>query len=313
MFDIGRILALDTFLNFSGRLPLLWDIPKSKGLENILFELLQNSAMTDCIGNIWIINTITGSFKTEADPQAAMLEYLNQLEKFLNKLFTDSRIMMKGEVNLDTYKFSSIEPVKEFLNDYIDMNGLTCLEIIFGIITGYYNIVGMGEVKIKRMLNKAKKLSILENSNKWKAQIEANVSEVFLKESYELINHSLQLNLDYVVWVFKVSNSLGVIDEYDSENEEDDKNYIEINPDFIMDAKKESDIDEDEVNRKLLEEYMAMRKLREDRERERERKKKENKMVDIKEEPEEPEEPEERPKAPQEAPIVAKSGCCFLL
>lgn len=248
LIDVGRTMATDTFINFHRRFPLLWDIPRRRGLENVLFRQADGE-----VREVFVVNSCCNCFRLEIDQHAAMLEYLGRMEKFLNCLFVDCKAVMKGETDINGYAFNSLKTVKEFLHKKIEIKGILCLEIMFGIIVGYYNILQMGMERVRKMLNRAKKLAILENRQNWEKQIEESVSLVYLKEAYELINHYLQLNVEELAWVLKLSKNFKAVDEFDSENEEEDDNYIDIDKKFIL---KSHESYEHEPEQNLVEEYV---------------------------------------------------------
>ncbi len=227
LFELGRILATDTFINFSTRFPAIFGIDKSASpagaskavFENLLFELLAPAATTHSfiiyskddspqyeVGNLYAISSKCNCFRSEsAATQAATVNYLNRLEKFVGQVFADCKAVMKGDTELSSYPFACLDPIMTTLDKkQASLSGLCCLEIVLGIVVGYYNIIGMGTDRVERMFQKAKMIAIAENRPQWDQEVTATINMEFFKEAYELINHHMQLNVDAVGWVLKV-------------------------------------------------------------------------------------------------------------
>ena len=286
LLDIGRVLATDTFINFHRRFPLLWEIPKARGLENLVFQVLK-----DELGGLYVVGSYCNCFKYEAD---SMIQYLNKLEKFLNDLFIDCKTIMQGDIDIKTYTFLSLKNIRGFMSKKIELDEMQCLEIVYGIVVGYYNIVKMGMERVRRMFNRARNLAVLENRKNWKKQAEDNIDLLYLKEAYELINHYLHLNPQVLEWVLKASYSFKVITSFDSENEEEDKNYIAIDKGFILNSHEDSE--EEIVEPQPVEPQPV----------------EENVVIEVKKETVESVK-EESIQELQEIPVVSKSCCCLLL
>eukprot|EP00826_Nyctotherus_ovalis_P011879 TRINITY_DN13096_c0_g2_i3.p1 TRINITY_DN13096_c0_g2~~TRINITY_DN13096_c0_g2_i3.p1 ORF type:complete len:269 (+),score=43.20 TRINITY_DN13096_c0_g2_i3:579-1385(+) len=211
MIDIGRILATDSFFNFPLRFPLLWSISKTKALDNAILELTPNSQ--EPVGNLFLLNTRCHSFAAAHVPHAMMVGYLNAMEQFITRVFRDCRAAMRGSVDVSAYEFESLKGVKDFLMRQCRIEGVTCLEIVFGIIIGYYNIVNMGTERVERVLNWVKGLAIVENKEEWNRQMIDSINMKYLREAYDLIDHHLRLYLDEISWVLKITNNFKVIFE----------------------------------------------------------------------------------------------------
>lgn len=237
LFDIGRLLALDTLVNYGERFPLIWESTKAKMMDNIIFELEESNSDEADINGMYAINSKVNCLKEiSADTQAQTVNYLSKLEHFIDEVFTDCKNAMKnnGEIDLNSYKFQSISPLKAALQLRVNTTGLMCLEIIFGIIIGYYNIVGMGVDRIERMLNRAKLQAVAENKISWNEQISKSVDIDYFREAFDLINHHLQLNIEAIGWVMKVSNNYKVIEVFDMENEEIEQVKMSIDESYLI-------------------------------------------------------------------------------
>jgi len=230
MIDIGRTLAIDSFLNFPLRFPLLWKTSKTKGLENILFELKDNSQ--EIIGNLFLLNTHCYCFTNGNAPHAMRVDYLNTVEQFICDVFKDCKMVMQGKTDITTYEFESLKKIKDFLINHCKIEGVICLEIVFGIIIGFYNIVNMGKERIEKTLNQTKQLAILENKEEWEKQRAESISMTYIYEAYDLIDHHLRLHLDEILWVLKISNNYKVILKFAPDKEEEV--LLEIDDDFIL-------------------------------------------------------------------------------
>eukprot|EP01022_Parablepharisma_sp_SALTPOND_P026611 TRINITY_DN64484_c0_g1_i1.p2 TRINITY_DN64484_c0_g1~~TRINITY_DN64484_c0_g1_i1.p2 ORF type:complete len:335 (-),score=60.56 TRINITY_DN64484_c0_g1_i1:1927-2931(-) len=221
---------------------------------------------------------------------------------------------MKGDIDVNSYAFHSISLIKSLLSEKVTMTGLCCLEIILGIIVGYYNIIGMGIGRIQGMLNRAKMLAIAENKKEWEEQIDATIEMEYFKEAYELINHHTQLNIEAISWVLKVSNNLKVIEVFDSENEEEEAEKVEIDETYVLPAKE---IDEKLLNKDLVEEYkkkqttLVSPKQLTVKEVVNEEEELQEEEVEMKEDPTIEEKPKKEEK--KEPVVTNNSGCCSLL
>ncbi len=258
LFEAGRLLATDSFANNSGRLPAIWDaVPRREENDNVRLEakiaqvfevdFVDRSKDPDTVfGEMYGLNSRCGCFKVEGKmAQSNTVAYLNKLEKFLGELFKDCQIAMKGELDVNTYPFHSVDAVKNYLSGQQAVNGFGCLELIFGLVVGYYNIVSMGLPRLDRIYQHIRTLALKDGEKVWDEQCAEAVDLAFFSETYDLISHHMQLNVDTISWVLKVTNNLKVIEKFDDENEEAEK--VQIDETFVLPARAaEEDPPQDE-------------------------------------------------------------------
>jgi len=285
LFDIGRIYAVDSFLNFRERLPFPWNNTQYKELYNILFESSIHRSYTEkYLGRVFIINTSCDCFTNEPSSQTLIASYINQLEGWLKSVIADCNQIMKGEIDINRYKFESIKELKEVAKEKGGINGICALEITFGIIIGYYNIKQMGISILQRIFNKAKTIGIEGNKEDWKEQIDKTINMVYFKSVYEMLDNLISENIDTVSWVLQVTERYKVIEEFDDDNEEYEILFLDIDESYMMRAKEVISIPRVETP-------------------------KERKPIIFKKPEEVPK--EEVPK--KEVPVVRKSCCCNII
>ena len=202
-----------------------------------MFEITSSTQEEVTIGNLFIMNSRCSCFQNQTTPQSMMIEYLNRMEQFICDVFKDCKVAMEGTSDINNYTFESMKQIKDFLAANCKIEGMICLEIVFGIILGYYNITGMGMERIKKMFRRVKSFAILDSKEEWEKQIEESINMTYIQERYDLINHHMQLHLDEIGWVMKITNNFKVIFEFDNENEEEEKIYLDIDDDFILTSK----------------------------------------------------------------------------
>jgi hypothetical protein len=271
LFDIGRIIATDTFLNFSDRLPAIWEEKPKTDIETLLVgydpekvpmvELLDDKDNPNIeLLDMYAVTTRASCFK-KYNKVSKMNEvtYLNKLEKFLEAIFMDLKVLAEGNIDLKSYSFESVAVIRNYLNATLvyDITSLGCLEIIFGLVTGYFNIVAMGLKRLERMHYKVQSLPLKENKAVWLERLAETIDMRSLKETHDLIAYQLQLNVDAVTWVLKMTNNMKAIDVFDDEDEEEEKMQLEIDETYDLEAKQRR---EDELlKQKLLAEEEAER------------------------------------------------------
>ena len=238
LFDLGRIFATDSFLNFRFRFPFPWEPSKPTDLDNTLFELSslieRRPYKEDGLGQIYALNTVCNCFTAESVPQPVIADYLNRLEKFLEKLFADCRELMGESADVNKFEFNSIAEIRTMLSRRGPVDGMSALEIIFGLVIGYYNIMEMGMERIQNIFNKARSMAFVGNNEDWKDQIDRSINLVYLQSSYNMLSEFLQTNSDVPTWVIKVSQGYKLIEEFDYDNELADPIPLDIDEDFLL-------------------------------------------------------------------------------
>ena len=244
LIDIGRIVAADIFVNNSERLPLLWEkeVPNT---DNLLFEVDTRGEETvhgqpggthikRAIAAIQTINCFNSDTKVG---QMNKITYLNRIEQFLESIFTDLKHLMKPEADILTYSFSTMSTFRTFFMDFTeyDIGPMGCLEILLGIIIGFYNIVGMDIGTLTRIRTYVSQQLLKDWKDVWvKGMNNINIS--FLTETYELIKHHMTLNLECVEWALRVSFHKGVVDVFDDNHESQPIAHLEIDDSYDLDA-----------------------------------------------------------------------------
>jgi len=217
LFDLGRLFATDTFLNSSSRFsfPL-----KERELNNVLFELLAYKPKEEPIGMLYCLNT-----------RCHMNHEVESIGKFIDKVAEDCRVVMEGKVDISLYECHSVINFKKLLQKKADINAVCLLEIVFGILLGYYNIVLMGFTRLERIFHKVKKMGIKENVKDWEEHV---IDMNYFKKAYEVINHHIEQNSDVLEWVLKTKRNYKVIHTFDNDNEEDIDCVLELDNELIL-------------------------------------------------------------------------------
>ncbi len=251
LLDLGRIIATDTFLNFSGRFPTLWDSSHKALTDSLLIsynpERVPIPTLLDDKDNpnlelldLMTINTRCNCFKT--DNQVSKLNtvaYLSRLEKFLDGIFADIRQLMEQKVEINACVFDSIAVIKNYLSVPLayDLTPLGYLEIVFGVVVGYFNIISMGMERMGRLCKNVRGIGLKEVRAEWVRSFDESIELEFFKEVHDLIAYHFQRNLDTVSWALKMVNNTKTIDVFDTENEEGEGMKLEIDETYDLEAK----------------------------------------------------------------------------
>lgn len=257
LLDLGIIIATDTFLNFPLRFPGLTETTKTPA-ESVLVSYNVNkvalpSALDDKknpyieLNDLYFISTKCTSFLDPIDGIA----YLNQLEKFIDKICMDLKKIQKEETDLKDCTFTSIASIKNCFRNWFgeEPTNLAYLEICLGIIIGYYNIANMGFDRVQRIYCNIKEMAFLDNRLEWEKSLDSEIKIDFIRETIELINFHLMQNVDVIAWALKLVNSSKTIEDFDIINEITVSTKIEIDPTFDLELKLKKD--EQEENEKL--------------------------------------------------------------
>jgi hypothetical protein len=143
---IGKILAVDMFLNNFDRLPWLWDNPGNP--NNILFKvnldlLPPNTDFKDpkffdiIIDNVVLIDTKPICLNPgEKINMKHLAEYLNNLSEILKEFFYEMKNIMVYGKNVDAFEFRCFSKIVEFFNNstgYV-LEGINLFHISLGFL-----------------------------------------------------------------------------------------------------------------------------------------------------------------------------------
>jgi len=219
--SIGRILAMDIFLNNSDRIPFIWN--KTGNLENLLFRVDPDSVLPNCdfkdskYLDIFIQNAIAFNTKVfSLDPHdrldlKKLGEYLIVLSEFFKEFFYEIKNLIFDGINIDSMDFKVFNKLSEvFINStggYLISNQ-NIFHLSIGLITMLDDITIVKIEDVDNAVNFVKHKAISEDwgdSYKTKAK---NLSVDYFKY---LINYFKQLkseNEEIYAWVGDVTQGI---------------------------------------------------------------------------------------------------------
>lgn len=222
LFDLGRIIATDVFLNNTNRFPTLYD--SRKDMSHIMCEISYSLIQSDYKAisvekyeSIVAINNKTLCFKAmENERNPELVSYLNSVKQFLEIIFMDAKKLSDEHISFEDFNYPSLSKIKDYLFKHLkfSLTGLSALEVLIGIITGFYNIYSLGKTRLERVFNYFTYLIDKHMMHKWLSEFE-KIDLKFLIEIQSLISYHVKQNLSTILWIGKISYSHFMIDNWD--------------------------------------------------------------------------------------------------
>ena len=159
LINLGILLSVDTLLNNSDRIPILWD--NRGNTENLLFQCISEEYTHDQLLDYDYVN-LNFDYLYAIDNRPSLLDhrdsitapniikYLGRLENFLKAVFKDLSDVMKAKIDImadSKIQLESIAMIVKWIKTYsgYDIPSIGQLQLLLGIIIGYTNLTGLNK------------------------------------------------------------------------------------------------------------------------------------------------------------------------